>query len=258
MNLKIFRKLCGDRALQNVVIVTNMWRRVVPRAGEAREAELMRGDNFFKPIFEKGARMARNEDTVTSARKIIHLVLNNHPLPLHIQEELVDEHKDISETSAGEELNREINARIKRHQEGMGVLEEEIEEAIRDGDEGSRRELETEAQRMRREIARFEYDIKRLASDYGDERDRLEARLTQTETEARQEADRVAAQYQRPIDSVTDSLRKGAAASERERAQMAQRINELSRRSGARTGTPTASRGPYSIIQAAADRMLTP
>ena len=139
MNFKMFRKLCGDRALQNVVIVTNMWRLVVPRVGEAREVELARGDNFFKPIFEKGARMARNENTVASAQNIIRLVLDNHPLPLRIQKELVDEYKDISKTSAGEELNREINARIKRHQEEMGVLEEEIEEAIRALDRKSTR-----------------------------------------------------------------------------------------------------------------------
>ena len=90
---------------------------------------------------------------------------------------------DISETSVGEELNLEINARIKRHQEEMGMLEGEIEEAIRDGDEESRRELETEARRMRREIARFKNDIRRFASDYRNERDRFEARLTQMETE---------------------------------------------------------------------------
>ena len=114
MNLKMFRKLCGEGALRNVAIVTNMWGRVVLQVGEAREAELMRGDNFFKPILDKGAQMARNENTVTSAQQIIRLVLDNHPLPLRIQEELIDEHKDIPKTSAGEELGREINARIKR------------------------------------------------------------------------------------------------------------------------------------------------
>jgi len=167
------------------VAVTNMWGRVVPRVGEVREAGLMRGDNFFKPVLDKGARIARNENKITSAQNIIRLVLDNRPLPLRIQEELVDEHKDISETSAGEELNQEINARIKRHQEEIGVLEEEIEEATRDKDEESRRELEIEAQRMRGEIARLENDVKRLASDYRNERDRFEARLTQMETEAR-------------------------------------------------------------------------
>ena len=98
----MFRKLCGESTLRNVVIVTNMWGEVDPRVGEAREAELMGKDIFFKPALDKGAQIARNENTVTSARKIIRLVLDNHPLPLRIQEELVNEGKDITETCAGE------------------------------------------------------------------------------------------------------------------------------------------------------------
>jgi len=80
-NFEMFRKLCGDSTLQNVVIVTNMWGQVDPEVGEAREAELVKRDILFKPILDKGAQIARNENTVTSAQKIIRLVLNNHPLP---------------------------------------------------------------------------------------------------------------------------------------------------------------------------------
>ena len=46
MNFKMFRKFCGESALRNVTVVTNMWERVVLQVGEAREAELMRGDNL--------------------------------------------------------------------------------------------------------------------------------------------------------------------------------------------------------------------
>jgi len=55
----MFRKLCGDSTLQNVVIVTNMWGEVDPQVGGACEAELMREDIFFKPILDKGAQIAR-------------------------------------------------------------------------------------------------------------------------------------------------------------------------------------------------------
>jgi hypothetical protein len=121
-NFKMFRKLFSDSALQNVVIVTNMWGEVGPRVGEAREAELMKEDIFFKLVLEKGVQMARHENAVPSAENIVRLILDNHLLPLRIQKELVDEHKDISETSAGEELNRELNAQIKKHQQEMHVL----------------------------------------------------------------------------------------------------------------------------------------
>ena len=199
-NLKMFRKLCGESTLRNVVVVTNMWGEVDPKVGDAREVELMTDDIFFKPVLDKGAQTARHENTITSAQNIIRLVLNNHPIPLRIQVELVDEHKDISETGAGEELNREINAQIRKHQEEMRVLREEMEQAMRDKDEETRRELEIETQKMQREVERFENDAKRFGSDYRKEKDRHAARLTKTKAKARPEAERTTAQYQRKID----------------------------------------------------------
>ena len=55
----MFRKLCGDSTLQNVVIVTDMWGGVNPQVGGAREAELVREGIFFKPVLDKGAQIAR-------------------------------------------------------------------------------------------------------------------------------------------------------------------------------------------------------
>ena len=122
----MFRRFCGDEALQNVVIVTNMWGEVDPKVGNEHEAELMREDSFFKPVLEKSAQMARHENTITSGESIIRLILNNHPLPLWIQKELVDQCMDISDTGASEELNREINAHIRMHNKEMHLLKEEI------------------------------------------------------------------------------------------------------------------------------------
>jgi hypothetical protein len=92
-NWDMFQKLCGERALQNVVIVTNM----------------LGDDPLFKSALDKGSIIARHDETLPSAQKIIHRFLHNHPLPLRIQEELVDEGKDLSHTGAGEQLNRELN-----------------------------------------------------------------------------------------------------------------------------------------------------
>ena len=224
----MFRKLCGDNALQNVVIVTNMWGEVDPQVGADREAELKNEDIFFKPVLEKGAQMARHENTVPSAESIIRHILNNHPLPLRIQEELVDQHMDISDTGAGEELNREINAQIRRHKEEMRLLKEGMEQAMKDKDEETRRELELETQRMQRDIDRFQHDSQRLESDYKKEKERLEERMGQMESQARQEADRIEAQYRRQIEEMKNALQTNTEASERDKDFMRQQISELS------------------------------
>ncbi|KAF9788713.1 P-loop containing nucleoside triphosphate hydrolase protein [Thelephora terrestris] len=165
-NFGMFRKLCGDNALQNVVIVTNMWGQVDLEVGKEREAELKREDDFFKPVLDKGGRMERHENTALSAERIVRLILGNNPLPLHIQKELVDEGKAIPDTAAGEELNRELNAQIERHREEMRVLREDLEQAIKDKDEETRRELDVEIQRLQMKVEGLLDDSKRMASDY--------------------------------------------------------------------------------------------
>lgn len=178
-NARMFRKLCGDDTLKNVIIVTNMWGGVDPQLGEAREAELKRDELFFKPALDKGAHMARHTKTVASAHAILRRVLNNHPLPLHIQVQLVDEHKDISQTSAAEELSNELNAQIMKYQEEVRALKDEIRRVIKQKDDQLRKELEAEREETRKAIARVERGIQQLGPNYKKEREKLEAMLGQ-------------------------------------------------------------------------------
>ena len=160
----MFRKLCGDNALRNVVIVTNMWGEVNPEVGKRRETELR--DNFFKPLLDMGARMIRHENTLPSAEIVIRLILGNHPLPLRIQEELVKEKKIISETSAGEELNRVIKAQIDKHQEDMRILRDEMTQAMKDKDEEVKRRLDVEMKELEKKVESLQKDRDKLSSDY--------------------------------------------------------------------------------------------
>jgi len=181
-NFRMFQKLCGESALENVVIVTNMWGGVDRRAGERREADLKGKEIFFKPALEKGAQMARHLDTVDSAQRILHLILHNPPLPLRIQEEIADEGKDITKTSAGQELLREIREGIRRHQEERGILEEETLQAARDRNESLKRELEDELKGIQDEIQKAKNDSQRMAPDYDVKERVLNACIAEIET----------------------------------------------------------------------------
>lgn len=100
-------KICGDAALKNVVLVTNMWDDVSSYIAEARSDEL--AFRYFKPALEKGSRMVHHDDTARSAHDIIRMFAGNPPVVLQIQRELVDEHKDIDDTTAGEAINLEFD-----------------------------------------------------------------------------------------------------------------------------------------------------
>lgn len=103
-----------------------MWGDVSEERGIARETELATTDMFFKPVLEKGARMMRHDNTKTSARNILRAIVNNRPLSLRIQREIVDEKKDISQTAAGAELNRELLLQREKHEKEMRQLREEM------------------------------------------------------------------------------------------------------------------------------------
>jgi hypothetical protein len=123
----MFRQLCGDNALQNVVIVTNMWGEVSTERGEARELQLGTEEKFFKPVLDKGAVMVRHFNIIDTAHVIIRHILEKHPVALQVQRELVDEKKNISETAAGEELNRQLQKLMEKHEKEMNQLREDMQ-----------------------------------------------------------------------------------------------------------------------------------
>ena len=146
----MFRKLCGEKTLKNVVLMTNMWGRVTPQQGEDREQQLK--DDYFKAAIEKGAQLCRHTDTLESARAVLRMILENQPAVLEIQRELIDEHKDIGQTEAGEELKKEICMAVVRYGKDIRELEEEMERAAEEGDEEFREELGEEKRRLQREM----------------------------------------------------------------------------------------------------------
>ena len=165
-NFRMFQELCGGRSLRNVVIVTNKWEEVDRLVGERREVELKGKDMFFKPVLEKRAQMARHDNTVGSAQRILRLVLRNRPLPQRIQEEIVDQGLDISQTSAGRELDRDPWDQIRKHSEEMYELEEKRQQAMKDNDGKAKKRLMQEIKQMKDKIKGIENDSKRMVPDY--------------------------------------------------------------------------------------------
>ncbi|KAH9942741.1 hypothetical protein B0H21DRAFT_823964 [Amylocystis lapponica] len=127
-NFRLFRKICGDDAMKNVVIVTNMWDGVTADVGNSRENELATKPLFFKDAVDNGARLVRNYNTIESAHTILRSLMGNLPKVLQMQRELVDEHKTLPQTSAGVELQVELEMAEKRHQAELQELREEFRE----------------------------------------------------------------------------------------------------------------------------------
>ena len=180
-NFKIFCELCGDAALKNAVLVTNMWSEVSHDIGQAREDEL--SSDFFKLVLDDGAQMARHHDTTQSAHDIIRRIMENHPVVLQIQRELVDERKDIINTAAGEAVNQELREQIKRHQVELDEVQEEMAQALERMDEQTKRELERDRRKLQERMEKIKKDSEGMVANYAAEKERAEEKMRQMEQE---------------------------------------------------------------------------
>jgi len=224
-NFKMFRELCGDTSLQNVVLVTNMWGTVTPDVGEAREMELI--NRFFKPVLNKGAQMTRHQNTEQSAHGIIRMIMKNRPVVLQIQRELVVERKNILNTAAGEAVNEELYEQIRKHQEEWQAAHDQVVQALKEKDEQTRQEMEEEKQRLREQVEKIKKDSKGMTSNYAKEKRRMNTRLRDVEQQAKKEKERAEAELSREIADLNRRLQEEAHKSEEERARMQQEAEEL-------------------------------
>ncbi|CAA7269624.1 unnamed protein product [Cyclocybe aegerita] len=129
-NFKMFRKICGERTLKNVVVMTNMWGSVNASIAEARERELATEELCFKPVLDAGAKMLRHYGTRDSAHEVLRHIVSNHAgsVVLDLQRELVIEHKSLEQTSAADACKDEAAKEAeRRHQEELERSKREME-----------------------------------------------------------------------------------------------------------------------------------
>ena len=207
-NFRMFRELCGEKTLKNVILMTNMWGRVTPQQGADREEQLK--NNFFKAAIEKGAQICRHNNTPTSARAILRKILENRPSVLKIQRELIDEHKDIGQTGAGRELDREIREVVEKYQNEIKELEENMRKAMDAKDEESREELEEEKKRLQEEMDKLRKDSAEMRSTFEEARREMEERIsTRFEERLRRLREEYEAEIQRYEEKVRELERDG-------------------------------------------------
>jgi len=204
-----------------------MWGEINPQVGLARESELGSKDIFFKPAVDKGAQLLRHENTTESAHSIIRQVMKNHPVALQIQQELVDQRKEISETAAGIELNKELREQAERQRREIIELQKEMKEAIRAKDEETRRELEIETKKLQQEMERVQREATNLAENYNAEKARMEAHMREMSEAARRDAERALQQYKREMERLEGQLRNTEASVTRERSELEERLNRM-------------------------------
>lgn len=144
-NLFMFKKLCGPEALKHVVLVTTMWEQVDEKVGLSRERELEETEDFWGYMLGKGSRIERHMNTPESARRIVEIFMSNgrpsSPVLLAIQDEMVNNNKDLDETEAGRGLDDVLAIEREKFRRELEQTRQEMQEAIDLRDKESQEEL---------------------------------------------------------------------------------------------------------------------
>ncbi|KAG8788693.1 hypothetical protein FRC12_014310 [Ceratobasidium sp. 428] len=220
----LFRKLCGNDSLSNVLIVTNMWSDPPTQIELEREIELRDHEDFFQPALAKGARMMRRaHKDQESAHEVIRMLLGRGTTAMSIQQEIVDEQKELSDTGAGQVLEEELKLVIDRHRAEMQQVKEDMETAVRERDEQTKKELEEWHAQAKLEDEKRTKELESMRKGFGDEQERW-----QREIEQAKERQRAADQEQRRIrEELEATRRREREADERARHELQGRINQL-------------------------------
>jgi hypothetical protein len=131
----MFRQLCGENALKRVVLVTTMWDKVPDDEAIRREKELIDTPQFWGWMLGKGSSCQRHYNTEDSARIIVsELVGYMEPVTTELQRQMVDEKKELGETSAGQELQSEMVKEKAKWAQERREIEEQLRMAIEQRD----------------------------------------------------------------------------------------------------------------------------
>jgi len=202
-----------------------MWGEVTHEVGEAREREL--ASIFLKPALDKGARMIPHHNTGRSAHDVIRHIMNNHPVVLQIQRELVDEQKDVTNTAAGEAVDTELAEEIKRHEADLNAVREEMMRTLEEKRERARQMLEEETMRLEEEMCMVMEVSEEITLEYLQELEWTEMKMRHLETQAKLDQEQVEMEYQVQMTLLNSRLKAAEVEAEVERLTMQHQINRL-------------------------------
>ncbi|KDQ53038.1 hypothetical protein JAAARDRAFT_39754 [Jaapia argillacea MUCL 33604] len=190
-NLRLFRKLCGNESMQNVIILTTMWDKVDIEEGIRRENELKTEEGFFKDLIDAGARLVRmgyglqGREFPDPEQIVANLILQSNPGWTRLQKELA-EGKGVGQTSAGSELDGQIQELIAREQQ---QAREAAAAALKERDEQARMRLEQERWRAEQEVRRREEERRQLMQNWEYQRAAESMRMAEAAERQRQYMD---------------------------------------------------------------------
>ena len=119
--LSMFRSLCGEDALDHVLLATTMWSNL-RQAGEGHMQEQRLRTGVWTEMEQRGSTIVPYDGSKDSAVALVASMLSNSSVTLQIQRELIDEEMSYAETAAAATLVKDLDSRLIRRHEAIARL----------------------------------------------------------------------------------------------------------------------------------------
>jgi hypothetical protein len=147
---EIFKKICGERALSNVLLITSRWDGIDLATGAERERQLK--NKFWSYMLGHGSNMSRFHGDRPSAIGLVSQLLCRDTVVLQLQKELIDEGKQLDDTAAGAYVSTNLEKLKQQYQDELAALER-LKQDLVENDRAMKRQLqrdwEEESARLR-------------------------------------------------------------------------------------------------------------
>lgn len=193
-NLRMFKELCGEDAYKHIVLATSMWGKEDGDTAKGRERELVDKGGFWSTMQQRGSAVMRWLGESDTAHAIIeHLLVarsRHGVVALKIQRELVDEGKTLVDTSAGQEVNRELSELRGKMERELRRIDEENRVAMTSKDIAWQEALVEQ---------RLQLERQRLMAEKSEEALKVDFQRLLAETDAK---------YRNQIERILEDLQK--------------------------------------------------
>ena len=163
---QIFKKICGEKALNNVMLVTTRWSDEEESLGAKREQQLR--TEFWAYMLHNGSTMARFYGDRDSAVAMASQLLSKQTIVLELQREIVEEKKQLKDTTAGALVNDELAEMKAKYQEELREIEE-LKQTLRDEDRAMKLQIQRDWEREQQRLRQAQDDSVILRSNVGNE-----------------------------------------------------------------------------------------
>jgi tRNA U34 5-carboxymethylaminomethyl modifying GTPase MnmE/TrmE len=130
LHFNMFSRLCGDNAIQNVILVTTMWGNVQNKPDLARGREQELRSRWWKTMLNFGSSIERFDDTFDSAWTAIDVAIRKAPPDASaVKEDLDALQRRLPKNKAGTDLYKQLETLINTREETLRKLKVEAKKA---------------------------------------------------------------------------------------------------------------------------------